>query len=343
MQKRIYKSHWPSPKEISPQHSLVIFDQALAKYPSFRNWKSKYPVSYGVSSGEKLKNLEMFSGHLQKILQLANQLEKRPIQIVAVGGGSVGDFAGFVASVFKRGVGLVHIPSTWLAAIDSSHGGKTGMNVGGIKNQVGTFYPAGEIFLIKELLQTQPQKRAEEALGEALKIALIDSQGLWTRINHQENISNSMLWKSLPSLVDAKYRVVRKDPFEQKGIRHVLNLGHTVGHVLESKLKIPHGTAVLAGLGFSLQWSVQKGLLSQAHCEEILKSRQGKKIPTGRDLSLLLRKLSSKNKLRDLLLQDKKRKDGQEIRFVFVCRPGKTIIRSMPVREIEAEILRQSR
>src|SRR6185295_5151716 len=114
----------------------------------FRNWLKKFPCRYGVKSGESLKDLEKFPGHCKAILQMTEKIETRPLQLIAVGGGSVGDFAGFVASTLKRGVPLIHVPSTWLAAIDSTHGGKTALNVAGIKNQIGTFKQAEKIIVV---------------------------------------------------------------------------------------------------------------------------------------------------------------------------------------------------
>src|SRR5690606_36298588 len=108
--------------------------------------------------GEELKQIKNFPGHIRKISKVLGEANHRGLTIIVVGGGSVGDFGGFVASVYRRGVNLIHIPSTWLAAVDSSHGGKTALNVFSVKNQIGSFYPAKEIYLLEPLLATLPRE-----------------------------------------------------------------------------------------------------------------------------------------------------------------------------------------
>ncbi len=141
---------------LSMKNNLLIYDRKLDIIPAFKKWRRQYSLVYPVSAGEQLKALEKFPQHIQKILKLTQDIPSRELSIVAAGGGSVLDFAGFVASTLKRGVKFISVPTTWLAAIDASHGGKTALNVGGTKNQIGTFYPAEQILLKKEFLFAQP-------------------------------------------------------------------------------------------------------------------------------------------------------------------------------------------
>ena len=177
--------------------------------------------------------------------------------MVALGGGSVGDFAGFFASVCKRGLPLIQIPSTWLAAIDSAHGGKNALNVGSMKNQLGTIAFARRIFLSKHLLCGQPTERAQEAMGELAKIAIIDG-GPWVKeLLAAPESDGELLWRFLSCAVAAKYKVVLSDPLERLSVRHQLNLGHTIGHILEIQHQLPHGLAVAQGLHFALELSTR--------------------------------------------------------------------------------------
>ncbi len=325
-----YLNSYPSAAKMQSQRSLLIFDQILLRKASSRKWIESFPFRYGVQSGEKLKDLQSFAKHMQAILDKVDTVPERPMRVIALGGGSVGDFAGFVASVLKRGQELVQVPSTWLAAIDSAHGGKNALNIGSIKNQIGTFHFPSEVVLIRELLFTQPEERVQDALGEALKISLIQGGALWKKWNDLRQWQASTLWKMLPDLIEAKYKVVRKDPLEKKGHRHILNFGHTVGHVLEAELKMSHGLAVLAGLKFAIQWSRQLGLFKSAKTEA-----QFSFLPVPK---AELRRLKNPGKY---LKQDKKRVGKSQIRFVFLQAPGQVIIRPVAVEDILAEIKRQ--
>lgn len=246
-----------------PTSTLVIFDRRLETVsPAFRRWVRQFPYRYAVSSGEKLKQLRQFPVHFENIAEIAAPLTPRSMTVVAVGGGSVGDFAGFFASVYKRGVSLVHIPSTWLAAIDSSHGGKTALNNGRTKNQLGTFYPASQVLLERELLESQPSQRIQDGMGELGKIAIIDG-GTWVRQLEASRLRGAdLLWKFLKPAIQAKMKIVSRDPREQTGTRQILNLGHTVGHVFEAHYGWSHGHAVAQGLFFALDFALQRGDLS---------------------------------------------------------------------------------
>jgi 3-dehydroquinate synthase len=170
------------------KNCILIYDKILTS-KKLTTWIQTFPNKYGVHSGESLKETKNFHQHIQKILKLSVGISKQEITIVALGGGSIGDFSGFVASVLKRGVRLVHVPSTWLSAIDSAHGGKTALNAGGIKNQIGTFYPAQKTYISKKILFTQPEIRLQDAWGEALKTALLSGPGLYKKLLKKPKIN----------------------------------------------------------------------------------------------------------------------------------------------------------
>jgi 3-dehydroquinate synthase len=250
----------------------------------------------------------------------------RESAIVVVGGGSVGDWAGFLASVLKRGIAFVNIPSTWLAAIDSAHGGKTALNVDAYKNQVGTFYPATAIYCVKEILDQQPQENVRSGYGEALKMAILAGGPLYKKFIGCKDFNSDFLWKVLPQLVMAKYQVVKRDPFEKLGIRQILNLGHTMGHAIELEQKLPHGLAVQLGLEFSLEWSFREGLI-KARDYEVMKSLLVKnRVPP-------LARLSAE-RLRLCIQQDKKTHNGDEVGFVFIKSPGKPVYKNVKMDEL---------
>lgn len=329
---------WPKVSSLDPERTIVIYDSVLSRVPGFTLWVEEFPQRYQVQSGEELKELNNLPQHLQVILKLAETANKRPLQILAIGGGSIGDFSGFIASILKRGVDLIHIPSTWLAAIDSSHGGKNALNVGGVKNQIGTYYAPSRILIIQSLLFSQPLDRAEEALGEILKIAIVAGGSLYKKISKAKDQSTKTFWNLLPELIDAKYKIVKQDPFEERGVRPVLNLGHTVGHVIESELGMPHGKAVLYGLGFALAWSKNRKILSQKNFDRIFETDLNKLIPRDKDLAKVLNQLKE---VEAVLAQDKKRTNNMSIKYIFVQDPGKIKIQQVTVDEIVTEIKRQ--
>ena len=330
---------FPSASRLKGSQSLVIFDQILLKDPKTRQWLQSFPHRYAVKSGEGLKQIQSFPKHAEKILRQTAQIEKRPLRIIAVGGGSVGDFAGFVASVLHRGVDLVQIPSTWLAAIDSAHGGKTALNASGFKNQIGSFYQAREIYLLHPILKNQPVERLEEALGEALKISLLHGEKLWKDFSQLKKWNYENCWRLLPAMIAAKYAVVQKDPFEKKGLRHILNLGHTMGHVFESELGLPHGKAVLDGLDFAFHWSLQRKILKPSELLKLIKSPVLREVLLQDSVYRNLHRL--KNPAKALRL-DKKRAKSGKIRFIFIAGPGKPRIEEVSIAEILTEIQRQS-
>ncbi|UOF00764.1 3-dehydroquinate synthase [Bdellovibrio reynosensis] len=338
----VFAHNFPKAKDIGDE-VLVIYDQILAKRSKdFQKWIQSFPLSYPVSAGEELKSVAAFPKHISSIVKICENASSRKLKVLAIGGGSVGDFAGFVASILKRGVGLVHMPSTWLAAIDSAHGGKTALNVGGAKNQIGTFYPAEKIFLVKKLLLAQPAVRSFEGFGELLKISIIQGGVLWKQLSQNREITHDVLWKHLKAAIEAKNRVVQKDPEEKSGHRHLLNLGHTVGHVFEADGQIPHGVAINYGLSFALQWSLEKKIMSQSVYNKMMSAAvMGYLLSPHRD-QLISTSPSKIKKYRSLLLSDKKKTQTETVRFIFVKAPGQCVIQEVGVDDILNEMCRQA-
>lgn len=342
-----FVKHWPSPQHFGIE-VLLIYDRIFERVPVTSAWVKKFPRRYAVTSGETLKDLQRFPSHVQALQQVAAGLTPRRMKIIALGGGSVGDFAGFFASVFKRGVELIHIPSTWLAAFDSAHGGKTALNVGGAKNQIGTFYPANDIYLVKPLLMAQPKDRSFEALGELLKIALLSGGDLFKKLQKVKSFNAETLWTFLPAAIAEKNKIVKKDPQEKSGHRQLLNFGHTMGHVFESHYGLPHGVAVLAGLQFALEWSYEKRFMNQGIYLQLMnesfwrKAVEAKQRSPWKQLSMMAL-LSEKPKIfEEYLKKDKKKSGAQSLKFIFLKSPGKPVMADVTWDELRHEIGRQA-
>jgi 3-dehydroquinate synthase len=323
-----------SSANLPTRENLLIVDKAVLPFlPA--DFLQAFSFTYPVDGGENLKELENFPTHLKNILEIWNTTVSRDHTIVAMGGGSVGDFAGFVASVLKRGVKLIHCPSTWLAAIDSAHGGKTALNVQSFKNQIGTFYPAEKVFIFKELLLRQPAERALEGLGEMVKMALIEHPSfIFELVEREGEAMEQVLWRHLEKTVAAKYKIVLQDPYETKGLRKILNLGHTLGHVIEVGTKCAHGAAVTQGLLFALEWSRERAGLSEGNCQNIISVMDKlnlKKSPTP----------LAQSSLRASLAKDKKMGPESQLDFIFVRAPGDVVAQKVSIDEITREALRQ--
>lgn len=313
------------------KNGLLIYDRRLASLPFVNRWIGGFPRRLAVTGGESLKDLTRFPRAMKKILPLASDVSSSRLKIVALGGGSVGDFAGFVASVLKRGVGLVQIPSTWLAAVDSAHGGKTALNLPPYKNQIGSFHAAEAVYLVGDVLNAQPSYLAKQALAELAKIALIDSSSFWRNLGRTGAEPEELLWKHLNRAVAAKWKIVLRDPYERKGARQVLNLGHTFGHFLEGEFGLSHGEAVAQGLFFALEWSRSKKLMSLPVYESIFTRL------SGLGFSPMAPRKVSVHRFRRAILQDKKSAGDGFIRFVFLREPGRTEVRPVSVDEMLAQ------
>ncbi len=335
----IYSTQLPSRKQF-PLESVVLYDSVLDNAAEFKLWRKNFAFSLPLKAGESLKTLSSLTAVLKALAKMEIP-QTTSLTFIAVGGGSVGDFVGFIASVFLRGRFFVQIPSTWLAAVDSAHGGKNGLNFDKNKNQIGTFYPAHKIYLSENLLRTQPTARKEEAMGEVIKASIINSKETFEYLEKkQSRLNNSDFFRLLPTLVTAKMDIVKADPFETNGLRRVLNLGHTIGHVLEGQFKLAHGDAVKLGILFSARWSNHKRYLNSTQLQRItnliLDSSNGKHI----HLQKILKKIS-KDRWLVLLKKDKKITSLNTIDFIFIKNIGKVHRQKVSMKEILSEIQRQ--
>ncbi len=193
-------------------------------------------------------------------------------RLCAVGGGTICDIASFAASIYKRGMRLTLIPTTLLAMIDAAVGGKTAVNLAEVKNALGTFYPAEKIIIVPAFLRTLPAREIENGLFEAFKYGLLFSERLAREIAAKRNSLNVYNEESAPlfekiikTCVSYKTDITGTDPFD-KGVRKLLNLGHTIGHAIESASgnAISHGSAVGAGLLVEAVIARELGILKKS-------------------------------------------------------------------------------
>ena len=195
-----------------------------------------------VETGEGSKSLPVFGQLLQTMLE--HDFSRKDC-VVAVGGGVVGDLSGFAASSYMRGIDFYNIPTTLLSQIDSSIGGKTAINLGGVKNIVGAFYQPKKVLIDPDLLKTLPPRQIANGMAEAIKMSLTSDKELFELFETQD-IESSLEEIILRSL-SIKKAVVEQDE-KEAGLRKILNFGHTVGHGIESTSELYHGEAVALGM-----------------------------------------------------------------------------------------------
>jgi len=207
-------------------------------------------------SGEDSKSFDSITAITKFLLSKG---ANRNSHLVAFGGGVVGDITGFVASTFMRGIAWSNIPTTLLAQVDSAIGGKTGVNIGGIKNIVGAFHFPTTVYFNRNFLRSLPKREVICGGGEIIKTAALSKDILESLIfedctvDIKEFLSNKyehLLIDIVYACANFKHEVVKKDPFETKGLRKILNYGHTVGHAFETadNHRLGHGEYVLHGM-----------------------------------------------------------------------------------------------
>lgn len=225
---------------------------------------NKRVLTYVIEAGEQSKNLSNYAAILSF---LANNDFKRKDLLVALGGGVVGDLTGFVASTYHRGVDFIQVPTTLLAGIDSSVGGKTAVDIKEGKNLVGAFYQPKGVFFDIETLNTLPEKEMINGFGELVKYGILMGGTLWKNLL-SDNLS---LENCIADSIRYKAEIVEKDEFDN-GVRALLNLGHTLAHSVEnlSDYTVPHGLAVGYGIRRIAKACHNNGLLQNSEYKQII-------------------------------------------------------------------------
>ena len=252
---------------------LVISDEnvyktQLNKFIDLLN--AKFVSEYIVPAGEESKCIDTF----EKILEhgLKAGLTRKSL-IIAVGGGVVGDLSGYVAASYMRGIDFVQVPTTLLAQVDSSIGGKTGINLGTYKNVVGAFYQPQFTFINVSALRTLPDREFRNGMSEVVKYGFIyDYEFINYLLENSEDIldkRDSALRYIVKKCAEIKAHVVEVDE-KEGGLRKILNFGHTFGHGVEKLCHIPHGEAVSIGMNMAFKLSLKRNLINQEYYDKFL-------------------------------------------------------------------------
>lgn len=288
------------------------YPQLVAKIPAFVDAEI-----IEIESGEENKNIEVC---VQIWSTLSEYAADRQSLFVNIGGGVIGDMGGFIASTFKRGIGFINIPTTLLSQVDASVGGKLGIDLNHLKNEIGVFNNPLAVFVDPIFLKTLEERQVLSGFAEMIKHALIADAAYWKKIKQVDFSNLDNLSKLIDTSIKIKNKVVLADPFE-KNIRKTLNFGHTIGHAIETyfleKEKEPllHGEAIAIGMICEAYLSNKVSGLSEKELKEITDFILSVYKPVMMKETILTRLL-------ELMQHDKKNEKGQ-LNFSLLSGIGK--------------------
>ena len=301
---------------------FILTDENVAPFwlPETEYWlNSENAIEIVIKAGERHKNLQT----VQRIWKtLMKHCADRNALLINLGGGVITDLGGFAASTYKRGIKFINIPTTLLAMVDAAIGGKTGIDFGGGKNQIGTFAEAEEVIIDPVFLSTLPRRELLSGLAEMLKYGFISDANLLN--TNLENYQDYIL-----RCGEIKRGIVAHDPTE-KGLRKVLNFGHTIGHAIESHClttihPLLHGEAVAMGMAAALWLSVK-----QCGLEKKVLNNYEKQLPILLSEAEMNLTDADEEYILSYLALDKKNK-GEQSQFVLLEAVGK------PVWDVEVD------
>ena len=314
---------WTDFRRHLPHKDVVIItdDNILNLYgKSFPD----FPV-ISITPGERSKNLEVINDLAVKLLNLG--IDRNGL-IVGIGGGVVCDIAGFLGSVYMRGISFGFISTSLLSQVDASTGGKNGVNAGIVKNIIGNFRQPEFVVCDPEMLLTLPEEEYLSGLAELIKNSVILDVGLFAEI--EQNIDPILkrdillLTKYITRSVNIKASVVREDERE-KGIRRILNFGHTFGHAIEAQTGLKHGFAIAAGMIIAADISVLLGILQPMERNRIFNLLDSFKLLVNYNINY--------DQVKEFILRDKK-KSGETLNFVLLETTGKATVKSIAVTKL---------
>lgn len=325
-------------EQIRDKRIYVITDSNVHRfYGEFLKGLSNYV--YVFEAGEKNKNYKTLLGIYDFLIENGGD---RYSCIVGLGGGVVGDIAGFAASTYMRGIDLVHIPTTLLAMVDSSIGGKTGINYHDLKNVVGSFYQPRAVYVDVNFLKTLPEREYISAFAEIIKYGIIKDKELFEFLEQNTESLLKRDTKALKIVVERsiknKVEIVEKDE-KEKGLRAILNFGHTFAHAIESITeykKYYHGEAVTIGMVEALKVSKNMGLINQNEAERVVKLIENFGLPTKLKLKV------NKDRMLEIMLKDKKNKNSS-LRLVLTKGIGSSIIAGGINSELILDVIGENR
>ena len=324
-------------ERLSPARCAIISDTNVAPHFADPVVKSLNAAGFEtklitIEAGEQSKTLEQVGVICKKML--LGGLDRQSF-VIGLGGGMIGDLSGFVAAIFERGIPHVQIPTTLLAMVDSSIGGKTGVNTFAGKNLLGAVHQPTIVIDDIYVFRTLPRRVFRQGFAEIIKHAVIADAKMFRELKNETASDTLSLQTLIQRNIEIKSNIVAKDELDRKGDRALLNFGHTIGHAIEragNYEKILHGEAVSLGIIAACMISVKKAGLPQAEVAAVVNLLQRFGLPTR------LPDDFSHQRILDALAFDKKFERG-EIRFVVTPKIGSaTLSRDVTIDDIRAAV-----
>lgn len=293
----------------------------------------KEVISYTFPAGENSKTLEVIYDIYERLI--TSQFDRKDL-LVALGGGVVGDMTGFAAATYLRGIRFIQIPTTLLSMVDSSIGGKTGVDMKAYKNMIGAFHQPSAVYMNLSVLSTLTKEQYSSGMGEIVKHALIKDKSYydWLKTHRDEIMVQepTILLEIIRQSLMIKKKVVERDPKEQ-GERALLNFGHTLGHAIEKHMNFAmlHGDCVAVGALAASYISYKRGYLSNAELQDIKATLEAFSLPVSIPVM-------DTEKIIATTHSDKKMEAGQ-IKFILIEKIGKAFINTTVTKEEMQEAL----
>lgn len=295
---------------------MIVGTVAITDDNVYAAWPTLWPErTLVVPPGEISKS---FTQYEKLINELAALRVKRDDKISVVGGGVVGDLAGFAAATYMRGIGLQQVPTTLMAQVDSSIGGKVGINLDAGKNLLGSFYAPLSVVICPRLLDTLPTREFRSGVAEMVKYGCIADPELFDTLRQPLNVRSESLPDLIKQCAAIKARIVEADEFEAKGHRAALNFGHTIGHAIEHSTgygTLLHGEAVAIGMVLEAKLGERIGVTQQGVALEIENVLNNQSLPTS-----LPAEVDPESLIRAMAID--KKADGSGLKFSLITRLG---------------------
>jgi len=296
---------------------------------------------HDIPDGEANKSFESYGKAVHWLAEFAPRPDIEPL-VLNLGGGLVGDLGGFAAATFRRGVACVQVPTTLLAAVDSSVGGKTAVNLPQGKNLLGSFYQPFLVFVDLCTLDTLPEREVRSGMAEVIKYGAALDAGLFdfieANVERLSALDKDALMHVVPECCRLKAEVVRRDEYDKRSVRICLNFGHTIGHAIENACdyRLTHGECVAIGMTAAARLSASMGLLGQRDVERLAALLERAGLPTDcRKLSL------DPSRVLGAMRHDKKFVRGSN-RFVLLTAIGKWIEKEGVPEKLVTSVVEQS-
>ena len=322
------------------QRVVILTQPSIARHWEAAALQSLEAAGFSVASlqfaaGERYKNLTTITRLYDSLYGLTPALDRKTL-LVALGGGVVGDMVGYVAATYLRGLDFIQVPTTLLAMVDSSVGGKTGVDFREGKNLVGAFHQPRRVVIDPTVLKSLPRREVRSGLAEVVKYGVIQDPALLQQVRQQARLLLRGDAEAITAVVERscqlKAEVVTADEREETGLRAILNFGHTIGHALEGATRYrryKHGEAVAIGMVSAALIGEQAGVTPPEVTQELKATLDALSLPT------MLPDDISNETLLALTARDKKAVAG-EARFVLAERLGQVALMTVPLTAVRA-------